>query len=52
MGKGRRIQFVISVPPGMRVADINEIGHVQVDVLENHRRIDRLTYEQAKEKYG
>ena len=36
----------------MRVENINNIGHVQVEVLENHRRIDRLTYEQAKQKYG
>ena len=49
---GRRLQFIISVPPGVRVGDINHIDHVQVDVIENRRRIDRLTLAQAKEKYG
>jgi hypothetical protein len=49
---GRRLQFIISVPKGMRVADINHIDHIQVDVIEDRKRIDRLTYAQAKEKYG
>jgi hypothetical protein len=49
---GKRLQFIIYVPKGMRVADINHIEQIQVDVLEDHRRIDRLTLENAKRKYG
>jgi len=26
-------------PPGVRVGDINHIDHVQVDVIENRRRL-------------
>jgi len=49
---GKRLQFIISVPPGMRVADINHIDHIKVEVIENYRCIDRLTLADAKKKYG
>jgi hypothetical protein len=49
---GRRLQFVISVPRGMRVADINHIDHVKVDVIENYRKIDSLSLAEARQKYG
>lgn len=49
---GKRLQFVISVPPGMRVGDINHIDHIKVEVIENYRCIDRLTLADAKKKYG
>jgi hypothetical protein len=49
---GKRLQFIIYVPRGMRVADINHIEHIHVDVLEDHKRIDRLTLEGARRKYG
>jgi hypothetical protein len=49
---GKRLQFIIYVPKGMRVADINHIDHIQVDVIEDRIRIDRLTLENARKKYG
>jgi hypothetical protein len=49
---GRRLQFIVYVPKGMRVSDINHIDNIQVDVLEDHIRIDRLTLENARKKYG
>ena len=52
MCMGKRLQFIIYVPKGMRVADINHIEHVRVDVIEDRTRIDRLTLEQAQKKYG
>jgi|WetSurMetagenome_2_1015567.scaffolds.fasta_scaffold709830_2 hypothetical protein len=49
----RRLQFVIYVPKGVRVSDINTIeDHIQIDVLEDHDRIDRLPFKSAKKKYG
>jgi hypothetical protein len=49
----RRLQFVIYVPKGVRVSDINHLEEkIQVDVLEDHERIDRLSLENARKKYG
>jgi hypothetical protein len=50
--RGRRLQFIIYVPKGMRVADINHIDNIQVKVLEDYRVIDKLTLLNAKRKYG
>jgi len=49
---GKRLQFIIYVPKGMRVSDINKIDHIQVNVLEDHQIIDKLTLENARKKYG
>jgi hypothetical protein len=50
---GRRLQFVIYVPKGMKVTDINTIeDHIRVGVLEGHESIEWLSLERAKKKYG
>lgn len=49
---GRRLQFIISVPRGVRVSEIEKINELPVHVLEDHKLIDKLPYAQAKIKYA
>lgn len=50
---GRRVQFIVHVPKGMRVNDVNKIDNrIIIDVREGIRRIDRLDLATAKKKYG
>ena len=49
---GRRLQFIIYVPKGMRVADIDQIEKLPINVWEDQRIIDQLSYSEAKRKYG
>jgi hypothetical protein len=49
---GKRLQFIIYVPKGMRVSDINKIDDIRVNVLEDRRVIDRLNLQNARRKYG
>ncbi len=49
----RRVQFILHIPKGMKVYDINRIDErIVVDVREGITRIDRLNLATAKKKYG
>ena len=50
---GRRLQFIISVPKGIKITDINSVeDKIKIGVIEEHESIKWLTLENAKKKYG
>jgi hypothetical protein len=57
MANGREIEFIITFPKNVRIKKIDGVNTVPIQdnyptaVLEGHRKVEELTWGQAKRKY-